>query len=441
MRLATAVFFLLCTVSLSLGSFAQGPPSSPAPTTVQNAPPPSGTPTVTYTLPPYKFQKAKALYDLRGTLLIIGTIWSFVVLLGILYFGIVAKYRDWAERVSKYSFPQAMIVVPLLLLTTSLLDLPLDAYEHSVSLRYGLSVQSWGSWFSDVAKGFVVAAIFLTFVLWLAIFIIRRSPRRWWFYFWLILQPIQVLLFIVTPLIIDPLFNKFEPLEKNNPQLVEAIEKVTQRGGLSIPRERMFLMKASEKTTELNAYVTGFGPSKRVVVWDTTIQKASTPETLFVFGHEMGHYVLDHVIYGMILVAIFSLVALYLAYRVSGWMLRRFGGRWHIRELGDWAVLPMGFLILSVFGFFASPVFNSISRQMEHNADIYGLEVTHGINANPQEAGAHAFQTLGELSLVYPYPGRLRTFWYGSHPSIPDRVRFAHEYDPWSKGEPPKYVK
>jgi len=143
----------------------------------------------------------------------------------------------------------------------------------------------------------------------------------------------------------------------------------------------------------------------------------------------------------MVLVAIFSFIALYLVYRVSGWMLRRFGGRWHIRELGDWAVLPMGFLILSVFGFLASPLFNSFSRQMEHNADIYGLEVTHGINANPQEAGAHAFQTLGELSLVYPYPSRLRNFWYGSHPSIPDRVRFAHEYDPWSKGQQPRYVK
>jgi Zn-dependent protease with chaperone function len=98
-------------------------------------------------------------------------------------------------------------------------------------------------------------------------------------------------------------------------------------------------------------------------------------------------------------------------------------------------------LILQVAGFFASPVAAAISRQMEHNADIYGLEVTHGINPDPQEAGAHAFQVLGELSLAYPHPSRFLIFWYGSHPSIPDRVRFAHEYDPWSKGEPPKYVK
>jgi Zn-dependent protease with chaperone function len=418
----------------------QAPATSPTPAAVSTASPSSG-PTTAYTLPPDKLVKAKALYDLRIKLLIIGTIYGFVVLLAILYLGVMARYRDWAEKASRWSFVQAMIVVPLLLLTTTLLDLPLDAYHHSVSLRYGLSVQQWGSWIGDAGKGFGVITAALTLILWLMIFIIRKSPTRWWFYFWLILLAFIVLDAISEPYIIDPLFYTFEPLEKTNPDLVQAIEKVTARGGLSIPRERMFLMRASEKTTELNAYVTGFGPSKRVVVWDTTIQKATTPETLFVFGHEMGHYVLDHVVIGLALLALGLLIALYLAYRISGWMLRHFGERWHIRAMGDWAVLPMLALLFQVFLFFGAPVAGSISRQLEHNADVYGLEVTHGINANSQEAGAHAFQVLGELSLVYPHPNRFVSFWYGSHPTIPDRVRFAHDYDPWSKGEQPKYVK
>ncbi len=119
------------------------------------------------------------------------------------------------------------------------------------------------------------------------------------------------------------MFNKFEPLDKTNPQLVEQLERVTQRGGLNIPRDRMFLMKASEKVTTLNAYVTGFGPSKRVVVWDTTIQKASTPETLFVFGHEMGHYVLNHVVIGLTASAVGLFIGLFLLYRLSGWFLHQ----------------------------------------------------------------------------------------------------------------------
>ena len=430
---------LICVV-LSTYAIAQSPGTASTPSASAGAAP-TATPTTAYTLPPDKLAKATALYNLRIKLFIIGTIYGLVQLLAILYLGIMARYRDWAEKASRWSFIQAMIAVPLLLLTTTLLDLPLDAYHHSVNLRYGLSVQHWGSWFGDVGKGFLLAAVVLTVLLWLMILIIRKSPKRWWFYFWFPAYGAFVLLIYGSPWVIDPLFNKFEPLEKENSQLVSQIEQLTRRTGLDIPRDRMFLMKASEKTTELNAYVTGFGASKRIVVWDTTIRNATTPETLFVVGHEMGHYVLNHIIYGLVLGAVFIFIGLYLIYRVSGWMLRRFGARWRIRELGDWAALPMLALILQVAGFFASPVASTISRQMEHNADIYGLEVTHGINPDSQEAGAHAFQVLGELSLVYPHPSRFLTFWYGSHPSIPDRVRFAHEYDPWSKGEPPKYVK
>jgi Zn-dependent protease with chaperone function len=438
MRQVTA-FFLLC-LSLSSSALAQNPPSPPAPIASPSATPTSG-PTTAYTLPPDKLEKAKALYDLDVRLLVLGTIYGLVILLGLLYLGVVARYRDWAERAAKYSFVQAMIVVPLLLLTTRILKLPLAAYGHSVSRRFGLSVQGWRSWFGDQLKGEAITLIVGTIFLWLMIFIIRKSPRLWWIYLWLLALPFIVLFAVITPVIIDPLFNKFEPLDQHNPKLVDAIERVTHRGGLAIPRERMFLMKASEKVTTLNAYVTGFGPSKRVVVWDTTIQNASTPETLFVFGHEMGHYVLNHVVIGLAEAAFGLLIGLYLLYRVSGWFLRRFGERWHIRELGDWAALPMFFLIFGIMGFLTTPIESALSRQLEHNADVYGLEVTHGINANSQEAGAHAFQVLGELSLDYPYPNKLLVLWYYDHPSIPDRVRFAHEYDPWSKGELPKYVK
>lgn len=431
--------FLLTLMSIAMAQTAS--PSPAAAGTSRAAPTTTTGPTTVYTLPPDKFEKAKALYDLHGWLRIIGTVWSLVVLLGLLYLGVVARYRDWAERLVKNSFVQALIVVPLFLLTTTVFDLPLDAFEQHISREYGLSVQGWGSWFGDAGKGFLVGAVLATILLWLMIIIIRKFSRSWWFIFWFPAYAIFLLVMYGSPWIIDPLFFKFEPLEEHNAQLVSQIEKLTARSGLDIPPSRMFLMKASEKSTELNAYVTGFGASKRIVVWDTTIQKTSTPETLFVVGHEMGHYVLNHVIYGLVLGAVGLFIGLYVIYLVSGWMLRRFGPRWHIRALGDWAALPMIFLILSVAGFFAEPIGNSITRRMEHNADIYGLEITHGINPDSQEAGAHAFQVLGEVSLDYPYPNRLRSFWYGSHPTIPDRVRFAHNYDPWDKGEQPKYVK
>ncbi len=431
------VFLFLCVSLMPLHSNAQGKDQPEVQSTSQSIP----APTTAYTLPPDKLAKSKALYELRGKLLIIDTVYSIILLLALLYLGIAAKYRDWAESVSKYRFVQAVIFVPLLLLTITALSLPLDAYQHSISLRYGLSVQSWGSWFADLVKGQGVTLVFAIPILWILTILIRKSPRRWWFYSWIVVSILFVFGIFITPVLIDPLFNKFEPLEKTNPQLVTDIEKVTERGGLKIPRDRMFLMKASEKVTTLNAYVTGFGSSKRVVVWDNTIQKANTPETLFVFGHEMGHYVLNHIVIGMTATVMGLLLGFYLLFVISRWTFSRFQQRWHMRDLSDWAALPMLFLIFSILSTISQPIGSTVSRQLEHNADVYGLEVTHGINANSQEAGAHSFQTLGELSLSYPYPSKFVVFWFYDHPPISDRVRFAHEYDPWSKGGQPKYVR
>jgi STE24 endopeptidase len=442
LKFSSSLCLLVLCVGISsqnaMAQAAAAPSALPSPAAAQDNP---ATQTAQYTLPPDKLAKSKALYDLRGKLRIIDTAYSLLVLLALLALGIAAKYRDWAERVSKYGFVQALIFVPLFMLTLTVLGLPMDAYQQHISREYGLSVQGWGSWFGDVAKGQAVSLIILTLAIWGITTLIRKSPRRWWFYTWLIAVPFLIFLIFLAPLIIDPLFNNFEPLDKSNPQLVDAIEQVTKRGGLEIPRDRMFLMKASEKVTTLNAYVTGFGPSKRVVVWDTTIKNATTPETLFVFGHEMGHYVLNHVVIGIAATAVGLFIGFYLLYRIANWAFPRFQQRWHMRELNDWAAVPMLFLIFSILCLVSQPIGSAFSRQLEHNADIYGLEVTHGINPNSQEAAAHAFQVLGELSLSYPYPSRFVVFWYADHPPIRDRVPFAHNYDPWSKGEQPKYVK
>src|SRR5215510_8564782 len=394
-----------------------------------------------YTLPPDKLKKAEALYRLGLKFQIISPVYSWLVLLAVLAWGIAARYRTWAESVSRWRIVQALIFVPLLMITLRLASLPLSIYAHHIYLQYGLSVQKWGSWFADAGKGLGINIGIYILALWLLLNQIRKSPRWWWFQYWLMIVPIIILFMFLWPLVIDPLFDKFEPLEAKNPRLVEAIEKVTGRGGLEIPRSRMFEMKASEKVTSLNAYVTGFGASKRVVVWDTTIQKLSTPETLFVFGHEMGHYVLKHVFRGLIIAAIGLLIGFYLVYRTCGWVLTHFQQRWHIRELGDWAALPMLFVLLGIFSFIAEPITNTYSRHVEHQADIYGLEVTHGINPDSKEAAAHSFQVLGELSLDYPYPGKLAVFWFYNHPPTADRVRLSLDYDPWANGLAPKYVK
>jgi Zn-dependent protease with chaperone function len=393
-----------------------------------------------YSLPPDKLQRAIEYAHARNWLHFIGEIYGMAALLAVLAFGLAAKFRDWAEAASRRRLVQAIVFVPLLVLANDLLNLPLGIYGQHLELAFDQSVESWPAWLWDWTKGELLAILISILLAFILYGVIRRSPRRWWFYFWLASLPILFTIIFLEPFIIEPLFFKFEPLAKQHPDLVNDLEKVVARGGLAIPPDRMFEMKASEKVRSLNAYVTGLGASKRVVVWDTTLEKLTTPETLFVFGHEMGHYVLEHVRNSLILAALFALILLYAAYRALHWLLDRWGTRWRVRDVADWASLPVLLLIASVFGFFAEPVVNGYSRWQEHQADIYGLEVIHGIVPNSTEVAAHSFQVLGEVGLDEPNPNPLIEFWTYSHPSISERVAFTQSYDPWSSGTP-KYMK
>ena len=398
-------------------------------------------PLLQYTLPPDKLQKAYALYLLNGTLYFVTAGWSLLVLCLMLRTHFGARLREWAERASRFRALQAVIVMSLFVLVLALAQLPFDAYEHHISLQYGLSVQHWGSWFWDQGKVLLLSFVFASLLGWLLYAVLRRSPRRWWFYFWLAMIPIVVFVLFIEPVWIDPLFNKFEPLTDHRPDLVVQIERVVQRAGMDIPPQRMFEMKANEKTTELNAYVTGLGATKRVVVWDTTMEHMTTPQTLFVFGHEMGHYVLHHIPKELTIILLQLLVLFYLGYRLANWMVARYGARCGIRELSDWASLPLLALIISVLTFLATPAFNAVSRHFEHQADQYGLEVIHGLVPNAPLTAAESFQILGERSLDYPYVGKLAEFWAWDHPTIRDRMTFVQTYDPWGEGRQSEFVK
>jgi Zn-dependent protease with chaperone function len=271
--------------------------------------------------------------------------------------------------------------------------------------------------------------------------IIRRSPRRWWFYFWLALIPIVIFVMFIAPVWIEPMFNKYEPLTDHHPDLVAQIERVVHRAGMDIPPERMYEMKASEKTTTLNAYVTGFGATKRVVVWDTTMKHMTTPETLFVFGHEMGHYVLGHIPQEIAINLLLLLVLFYVGYRLANWLVTKFGERWGIRGLEDWASLPLLVLLLVVLTFLATPVVSAVSRHYEHQADQYGVEVIHGLVPDEPRTAALAFQQLGEVSLDYPYVNKFWEFWAWDHPTIRDRMIYVQTYNPWGEGHEPEFVK
>jgi Zn-dependent protease with chaperone function len=324
-----------------------------------------------------------------------------------------------------------MLYALLFTAVMALLGLPFSYYVGFVRQHaYGLSSQTLEKWATDWIKGVVVSGIGLALVLWIPYLLLRRSPRRWWLYGALATIPVTTLVLIVSPIVIDPLFNDFRPLRDQS--LERRLLELAARAG--IPESRVFQVNKSVDTKRVNAYVTGLGQTKRIVLWDTLLQKLNPDQIAFVVAHEMGHFVLRHVLTLIALTAGLALLSLYLIHRLAGRLIQRFGHRFGFAQLADPASLPLLVLLATAVSFAGTPLLLALSRYQEHEADRFALELTQH-----NRAGATAFVRLQEENLAVPRPGALFNLWRGSHPSLGDRIDFANSYRPWERGERLRY--
>jgi Zn-dependent protease with chaperone function len=386
-----------------------------------------------YTLPPAKLAQAKALARIDLTLEILGSLWALAVLWFFLASRFASNLETWTMRLTRHRWIQGLLFFAIFLILTTLASLPFDIAGHAAALHYAISVQSWLSWFGDQGKSLAIAllgTLLLLFFNWL----IRVSPRRYWLWMWAISLPLTVAMIVAAPVVIDPLFNKFEPLLKTHAPLVAKLETVVARTGTQIPPDRMFLMKASEKSNGINAYVTGLASTKRFVMWDTTTDRMPDDEILFIFGHESGHYVLNHIPQELSITMLGAFFVLWACARFAEWLIRRFGPRWGIESLSSRAGFLTLIFALSIAGFLLTPATNTLSRHYEHEADIYGQEALHGLVPDPQKTAVSAFNHLGESWLEDPAPSPFLEFWDMNHPSVQTRARFARQYNPWANG-------
>jgi Zn-dependent protease with chaperone function len=386
-----------------------------------------------YSLPPDKLAKAIALSRIRNILDIVGSLWQIVFIWLLLTSRFAARLETEIKLIASHRWAQGVFFFAAFFILLWLSGLPLSMYGHYVERSYQISVQSWVDWFSDDAKELGFAIAITTPLLLLFNWIVRRWPRRYWLGAWVVTLPILVIVFFVEPLI-EPLFEKYEPLQAHNPALVADLERVVNRTGTEIQPARMYLMKASLKTNGLNAYVTGIGATKRIVVWDTTAGRIPNDEILFIFAHECGHYVLHHLPKGMALMAGSLFFIYWFCARFAAWMVERCGRCWGATDLGS----RTGFLVLifavTIVGFVLQPVDNGVSRYFEHQADVYGQEAIHGIVPDPQKTAVAAFNDLGKAWLDDPNPSPFIEFWLYSHPSTQERANFAAHYNPWANG-------
>jgi len=392
-------------------------------------------------LPPARLAQAIALGHWRTALYFGGTAWIVLALLIVVRLRTGAAIAHFAERFSPRAWLQGFVVIPLWILLYSLITIPTSILSHHISLRFGLSIERWFPWWIDWLKSTGITLIIGVVVIGILYAILRSTPRRWWIWFWAVTVPLEVLATWAAPLVLDPLFNHFTPLADTNPALVDQLERVAARGGLHIPRDRILLMDASTRVTGANAYVTGLGASKRIVVWDTTLKIESPNEILFTYGHEQGHYVLHHVAQGIAWSALVILVFYWFAYRLMRWLVHRYGATLRIAAVENWSSLGLSLLVAYTLNFLAQPIANTISRHIEHQADVYGQEVIYGLVPDPQSTVVSSFCTDALVWLDDPDPNPFVEFWTYNHPSTEERAEFAADYDPWHPGQEPRYVR
>jgi STE24 endopeptidase len=372
----------------------------------------------------------RAYQRTRVALAIVSPLAGIALGLLMLFTGLAQAFRDIAHRLGRNRWSRVLVFFALYSVFTSLVLLPLDWYSGwALEHRFNLSNQSLSAWALDQVKalGFQIVAVGVVPLLSLAWRVIETHPKRWWLWLSFGALPVATAAVLLQPLVFDPLFNKFTTL--HDASLRADILALAERA--HIPARDVFEVDMSTKTKKVNAYVSGFGASQRIVLWDTTLQQMSRDEILFVMGHEMGHYVLHHIWQGLAWVAIGSFAVLWLTAWLARLLLGRFGGRWRIASAGDLAAMPLLFALLAFVNYVGAPIGNAISRGIEHEADVFSLELTHD-----NDAGARSFLKLASGNRSDPEPaGWVKVLLY-DHPALGERIRFALEYRPWAHGQP-----
>jgi len=352
--------------------------------------------------------------------------WPIILRLSYLS-SLIFRKREGAETGSglRWFFTLALYFVAFSLINYAI-DWPLSFYQGYIrDHAYGLSNQTFQKWFQDGLINLVVGLIMGVLIIWIPYLLLSRSPRRWWLYTAILIPPFLFLQMLITPVFIDPLFNKFGPMQDK--ALEAKILALADRAG--IEGSRVYEVAKSVDTNAVNAYVTGFMSTKRIVLWDTLLAKLDEQEVLFVMGHEMGHYVLGHVVRFIFFISFVMLVALYLIHRISGGLIARYRARFGFDSLSDIAALPLILLMMQVFSLVVMPLILAVSRHHEHEADRFGIELTR-----TNHAAATAFVKLQEENLGVPWHGLLYKLWRDSHPPIGERITFFNEYKPWETG-------
>jgi STE24 endopeptidase len=329
-----------------------------------------------------------------------------------------ARMRDFAERISRFKPLQTFVYWVEFLLVTTVLGFPLTVYEGYIRERqYGLATQTFGPWMIDQFKGLLLNVVLFGIIVVSLFWVVQRLPKTWWIWGAGVATAFMIFVVMIVPVFIVPIFNKVTRLD--DPRVTQPILRMAHANG--IPANDVYEVDASKQTTRMSANVSGFGKTMRITLNDNLLRRGSPEEIQSIMGHEMGHYVLNHIpkdmlFFGVVIVVAFAFLRWSLA-----WSLARWGEKWQIRGVGDPAVLPLVVLVTSIFFFVLTPFLNTHIRTSEQEADMYG------INASRQPDGfAQAAIHLGEYRKMKPGP--VEEWFFFDHPSGYTRIHNAMQW-------------
>jgi STE24 endopeptidase len=367
-----------------------------------------------------EFMLSEEYSKIRNLLFFLSTPFEWLFYFLILLFGFSKAFKNWSENSSKYKFVQTAIYVIWLSFFAFLATFPLSYISYSLSKTYHISTQTFPSWMKDELIDFWINYGTILIIVSVVYWLMKKSQKRWWFYTWLLSIPFTLFITFLQPVVIDPLYNDFYPLKDKKLET----KILTMADKANIPAKHVFEVNMAEKTNSMNAYVTGIGSNARIVLWDTTLNRLSDKQILFIMAHEMCHYVEKHIYYGIAGYLLLSLFGFYLTSKLMTWVVRKWGKELKIPDVKNIRSVPLFFMILSMLMFAVSPLTNLGSRYEETRADRYAINLTKS-----PEAAIISFQELTRSGLSQVNPPMLVKIFRYDHPTMLERISKLEEYE------------
>jgi Zn-dependent protease with chaperone function len=375
---------------------------------------------------PMDSPEARRYNRIRRWLEISEFVFSFALLVILLVTGWSGTLRDFALRLGFQNYSLSIFLYVLLLLVISkVLGIGLDYYGFRLEQRFKLSNQNLRAWIWDEVKGFLVALVLGAIVVELLYFTIRQWSQHWWMLAWALFMVLFVVLAQLAPVVLLPIFYKFEPLD--NEDLRRRLVVLSERAGTRV--RGVYRWKLSEKSKKANAALTGLGSTRRIILADTLLDNYAPEEIEAVLAHELGHHVHRHILKSILVQAAITLFGFWAA----NWTLHYAVDQHMFEELSDFANLPLLVLVSTVLSFVLMPALNAYSRFNERQADKYAFESIAGV-----EPFISSMNKLAEQNLAERTPSKWVEWFFHSHPSISGRVAAAEAWGRTQNASPPQ---